>query len=93
MVPETPRRGNRPNHYVCPCCHLYLLSWDAPTQTVDMFHKVGLWEDSFTHEVRLICQYCLGATEVLPDPLVQLLRVRFGLSALPTGPFRPTARR
>lgn len=81
MAQEAPKPVSRPNHYVCPSCHLYLLTWDPPTQRVEMFHKVGLWEDYWSREVRLICQYCLGATDVLPERLVQLLRERFGLTA------------
>ena len=80
MDPEVVRPRTRPNHYVCPSCHLYLLSWDPPTGTVEMFHKVGLWSDFWTGQVRLICQYCLGATDVLPDRLVRLLHDRFGLA-------------
>jgi hypothetical protein len=75
--PTKPR--TRPNHYVCPCCHLYLLAWDPPTRTLEMFHKIGLSADFWSGRVRLICQHCLGATDVLPDELVDLLRVRYAL--------------
>lgn len=81
MVPEVAKRGVRPNHYVCPCCHLYLLTWDPPTETVEMFHKIGFWSDFWTGDVRLICQYCLGATEIIPTRLVSLLQRRLGLAA------------
>jgi hypothetical protein len=81
MVEEKPRPKVRPNHYVCSGCHLYLLAWDPPTNTVEMYHKVGLWADLWSGHARLICQYCLGATEVLPDALVTLLRQRYGLSS------------
>jgi hypothetical protein len=80
MAPEAPRSGGSPSHYVCPSCHLYLLAWDGPTKTVEMFHKIGLWEEFGTRAVRLICQSCLGATEVVPDALVNLLRERLGLT-------------
>jgi hypothetical protein len=53
-----------------------------------MFHKVGLWSDFWTGHVRIICQYCLGATDVLPDELVSLLRERLGL-----GGYVPETRR
>ncbi|MBI3456414.1 MAG: hypothetical protein HY002_11575 [Candidatus Rokubacteria bacterium] len=79
MAPETMKPQTRPNHYVCPSCHLYLLSWDKPTGRVEMFQKVGLWADLWTGYVRLICQYCLGATDVLPEELVSLLHRRYGL--------------
>jgi hypothetical protein len=46
-----------------------------------MFHKVALWSDFWTGDIRLICQYCLGATEGLPPRLVDLLRRRYGLGA------------
>ncbi len=81
MASETPKPRFRPNHYVCPSCHLYLLALDPPTQTIDMFHKVGLWADFWTGHVRLVCQYCLGATDVIPEQLVALLRQRYGLYA------------
>jgi hypothetical protein len=79
MVPDAPQAGRSPNHYVCPSCHLYLLTWDGPSRTVEIFHKIGLWEEFGTRHVRLICQSCLGATERVPDTLVDLLRDRFGL--------------
>jgi hypothetical protein len=44
-----------------------------------MFHKIGLWADFWTGHVRIICQYCLGATEVIHGELVDLLRRRFGM--------------
>jgi hypothetical protein len=83
MGPDTSRPPSRfrPTHYVCPSCHLYLLSWDPPTKSVEMFHKIGLWSDFWTGHVRMICQYCLGATEVLPDDLVELLHQRLGLGS------------
>ncbi len=80
MVPQVAKQSRRPRHYVCPSCHLYLLTWDPPTETLEMFHKIGLWADFWTGDVRLICQYCLGATEVLPERLVALLRFRFCLA-------------
>ena len=64
--------------YVCPSCHLHLLSWIQHMDAVDMFHKVALWSDFWTGDIRLICQYCLGATEVLPGRLVDLLKRRYG---------------
>lgn len=79
MAPDAPQASRSPNHYVCPSCHLYLLTWDGPTKTVEIFHKIGLWEEFGTPHVRLICQSCLGATERVPDALVDLLRDRFGL--------------
>ena len=80
MGPETSKPSTtRPSHYVCPSCHLYLLAWDRPTRSVEMFHKIGLWSDFWTGHVRMICQYCLGATEILPDELVDLLHHRLGL--------------
>jgi hypothetical protein len=72
QVPENPRQ------YVCPSCRLHLLSWTTHTSTIEMFHKVALWSDFWTGDVRLICQYCLGATEILPAALVDLLRQRYG---------------
>lgn len=79
MNPEFVGSKTRPTHYVCPCCHLYLLSWDPPTASVEMYHKVGLWTDSWTGKSRIVCQSCLGATDILPDRLVDLLYQRFGL--------------
>ena len=78
---ERPSRPGQPTQYVCPSCRLHLLSWSAPTETIEMYHKVALWSDFWTGDIRLICQYCLGATEVLPARLVELLRRRYGLSA------------
>ncbi len=83
------RRG--PTQYVCPSCHLHLLAWIRETDTIEMFHKVALWSDFWTGDVRLICQYCLGATDVLPDHLVDLLRSRYGLYA--PMPVPPVTRR
>jgi hypothetical protein len=79
MTEEAAKPRTRPNHYVCPCCHLYLLAWDPPTKTIEMYHKIGLSADFWSGRVRLICQHCLGATDVLPDELVDLLRVRYAL--------------
>ena len=67
-----------PTQYVCPSCRLHLLTWIPHIDVVEMFHKVALWSDFWTGDVRLICQYCLGATEVLPSRLVQLLQQRHG---------------
>lgn len=78
---DRPSRVDKPTQYVCPSCRLHLLSWSAHAETIDMYHKVALWADFWTGEIRLICQYCLGATEVLPARLVELLRRRYGLSA------------
>jgi hypothetical protein len=80
MPPEKPRPTSHPSHYVCPSCHLYLVSWDGPTKTVEIFHKIGLWEEFGTPHVRLICQSCLGATERVPEALVVLLRERYGMA-------------
>lgn len=91
MIPQVAQLSKRPSHYVCPSCHLYLLAWDAPTGTLEMFHKVGLWSDFWTGQVRLICQHCLGATEVLPGRLVALLQQRLGLSVT-SSPTRPNSR-
>ena len=91
MALEGTRDQTRPAHYVCPSCHLYLLSWDQPSETLEMYHKVGLWSDFWTGHVRLICQYCLGATDVLPQKLVELLHHRFGLAVPLTDPKRSTA--
>jgi hypothetical protein len=57
---------------------------------VEIFHKVGLWQEFGTRKVRLICQSCLGATEVIPEALVELLRDRYGMGASsePPGPAR-----
>jgi hypothetical protein len=91
VIPQVAQLSKRPAHYVCPSCHLYLLAWDPPTGTVEIFHKIGLWSDFWTAQVRLICQHCLGATEHLPPRLVALLRERFGLSlaTAPSGAARP----
>jgi hypothetical protein len=85
MVPQVAQLSKRPKHYVCPSCHLYLLTWDVPTDWLEIFHKVGLWTDFRSGDVRLICQNCLGATDTLPARLVRLLRQRLGL-ALPHDP-------
>lgn len=78
---ERPRRAGEPTQYVCPSCRLHLLSWSPHAESIEMYHKVALWSDFWTGEIRLICQYCLGATEVLPARLVELLRRRYGLYA------------
>ena len=83
MAPEIPQSGRGPRDFVCPSCHLYLVAWDAPTRTVEVFHKVGLWEEFGTRHVHLICQSCLGATERVPEALVELLRERFGMGPSP----------
>jgi hypothetical protein len=79
MIPQIAQQSRRPNHYVCPSCHLYLLVWDPPTGTLEMFHKIGLWCDFWTGEIRLVCQHCLGTSDALPKRLVALLQARFGL--------------
>lgn len=81
MIPQIAQLSKRPTHYVCPSCHLYLMAWDSPTEFLEIFHKVGLWSDFWTGDVRLICQHCLGATEILPARLVTLLRQRLGLAS------------
>src|SRR6185503_5229866 len=86
-VPENPRQ------YVCPSCRLHLLSWTTHTNTVEMFHKVAPWTDFWTGDVRLVCQYCLGATELIPTQLVDLLRQRFGFSIPQSSPTPPGPRR
>lgn len=91
MIPQVAQLSKRPTHYVCPSCHLYLLAWDSPTEMVEMFHKIGLWSDFWTGQVRLICQNCLGATEVLPARLVALLQQRLGLTVT-VSPTRPGGR-
>jgi hypothetical protein len=53
---------------------------------VEIFHKVGLWQEYGTRNVRLICQSCLGATEVIPERLVYLLGDRYGLGPVPERP-------
>jgi hypothetical protein len=83
MAAEAQNLRFRPTHYVCPSCHLYLMAWDPPSKSVEMFHKVGLWSDFWTGHVRLICQYCLGATDVIPEELVDLLHRRFALGTPP----------
>lgn len=78
-------RGRELTMYVCPSCRLHLLSWTPYSDTIEMFHKVALWSDFWTGDVRLICQYCLGATDILPARLVDLLRRRYGLQVpMPT---------
>ncbi|HEY7139831.1 MAG TPA: hypothetical protein VIE44_07025 [Methylomirabilota bacterium] len=86
-VPENPRQ------YVCPSCRLHLLSWTTHTNQIEMFHKVALWSDFWTGDVRLICQYCLGASEILPTPLVDLLRQRYGFQIPQASPTPPGPRR
>jgi len=81
MSTDGAASSHRPTQYVCPSCRLHLLSWTPHTDTIEMFHKVALWADFWTGDVRLVCQYCLGATEILPDHLVDLLRRRFGMYA------------
>jgi hypothetical protein len=85
-APENPRQ------YVCPSCRLHLLSWTTHTNTIEMFHKVALWSDFWTGDVRLICQYCLGASDILPTRLVDLLRQRYGFS-VPHGSSPPPGAR
>jgi hypothetical protein len=80
MPPEKPRPQPMPSHYVCPACHLYLMAWDGPTKTVEIFHKFGLYEEFGTTHVRLVCQSCLGTTERVPEALVLLLRERYGMA-------------
>jgi len=80
MASQPPKYTPSPSHYVCPSCHLYLVAWDGPSKTVEIFHKIGLWEEFGTPHVRLICQSCLGATERVPEALVNLLRERFGFA-------------
>jgi hypothetical protein len=92
MVPQVADRRLRPSLYVCPCCHLCLVTWDPPTGTLDIFHKIGLWTDFWTGDVRLICQSCLGATEVLPEALVTLLAERFGFPRPATEAWPPRRR-
>ena len=79
MASDSKPAPENPRQYVCPSCRLHLLSWTTHTNTVEMFHKVAPWTDFWTGDVRLICQYCLGATEVIPGELVDLLRRRFGM--------------
>ena len=95
MGSESERRPSPDNHrqYVCPSCHLHLLSWTTHTNQIEMFHKVALWSDFWTGDVRLICQYCLGATEILPTPLVDLLRQRYGFHVPKASPTPPGTRR
>lgn len=83
-----PRRLDA-NQYFCPSCHLHLITWDPPSRTVEMFHKIALWRDFEAGKVRLVCQYCDGATDVVPDELVDLLQDRFALGSPSTGPRRP----
>jgi hypothetical protein len=88
MIANASQPQVRPRHYVCPSCHLYLLSWDPPMRRVEMFHKIGLWADFWTGQVRMICQYCLGTTDTLPHDLVDLLGRQFGLSVPVAEPYR-----
>lgn len=85
MLPVDARLTRRPRHFVCPSCRLHLLVWDPPTGHVELFHKVGLWADFWSGQVRLVCQYCLGATEALPQRLVRLLRERMILPVPQSG--------
>ena len=78
---EPPSLRDQPIQFVCPSCRLHLLSGAAHIDSVEMFHKVALWADFWTGEIRLLCPYCLGATDVLPPRLVELLRRRYGLDA------------
>jgi hypothetical protein len=86
MDGDRPAAAMQPTQYVCPSCRLHLLTWTAHLRHVELFHKVALWADFWTGDVRLICQYCLGATEILPEALVELLRDRYGLQIPRTGP-------
>jgi hypothetical protein len=86
------RPSYRPTQYVCPSCRLHLLSWTPHMDTVEMFHKVALWSDFWTGDVRLICQYCLGATDVLPTYLVELLTRRYGFYVPVSGSPSPSRR-
>jgi len=79
MASQTPRGTPHPTPYVCPACHRHLLTWDAPTGTLEIYQKIGLWADFWTGQVRIICQSCLGATDVLPDRLVRALHERYAL--------------
>jgi hypothetical protein len=90
---DRPAAAEQPTQYVCPSCHLHLLSWTPHTRHIEMFHKVALWSDFWTGDVRLICQYCLGATEVLPLALVDLLRERYGFQVPQANPSQRGLRR
>lgn len=90
--PDRPAYSELPTKYVCPSCHLHLLSWTRRTNSVEMFHKVVPWSDFWTGDVRLVCQYCFGTTDVLPPALVTLLRERYGLQ-VPGQPPTPPGRR
>jgi hypothetical protein len=76
-------------HYTCGSCHQHLLTWDDATKSVEMFHKIGIWQDFGTREARLICEYCLGSTGIVPDDLVEILRTRHGVAALTPEKRRP----
>ena len=95
MGSESTGQPTPDNHrqYVCPSCHLHLLSWSTHSNHIEMFHKVALWSDFWTGDVRLICQYCLGATEILPPRLVDLLRQRYGFHIPQQSPAPPGHRR
>jgi hypothetical protein len=67
--------------YQCPSCHLHLITWDRGGRRIEMFHKIGLWADFWTGDVRLVCQSCQAATAVVPGELVSLLRDRLGIAA------------
>lgn len=93
MERERPAAAMEPTQYVCPSCRLHLLSWTPHSKHIEMFHKVALWADFWTGDVRLICQYCLGATEVLPLDLVEVLRDRYGFQVPRSNPFPQEPRR
>jgi len=93
MEIERHRAAGHPVQYVCPSCRLHLLSWTPHTNVIEMFHKVALWSDFWTGDVRLICQYCLGATDVLPEVLVDLLRQRYGFHVPQSNPTQRAPRR
>ena len=93
MASDSKPAPENPRQYVCPSCRLHLLSWTTHTNTVEMFHRVAPWTDFWTGDVRLICQYCLGATEIIPTQLVDLLRQRFGFSIPQASPTPPGSRR
>ena len=88
---QSPGHGSRPILYACPSCRLHLLSWTPHLAMVEMFHKVAMWSDFWTGDVRLVCQYCLGATAILPPQLVELLGRKYALH--PAVSSQPVARR
>ena len=80
MASDSKPAPENPRQYVCPSCRLHLLSLDDAHQhgrDVPQGRPVDRLLDG---DVRLICQYCLGATEIIPTQLVDLLRQRFGFS-------------